>query len=302
MGAKVRCSGSRAIALALAFQLVACAKSEPAGGNPGTAGVDGVGGAGGSAALGSGGAGGSAGTAGVAGSLGTGTAGAGASGTTGTAGASGTTGAGGSGACDPLSNAGCAAGTKCTVLQTPTSFALGCGSKGGKTAGAACTPTGSGQMQTGDDCADGMACFALQGETTPSCRQFCMASGATGACPTGMTCSLQVTDLPGRSFCRATTSCTLVPQTGCPTGQACYLIPTGATCAPAGRVAPGAACVSANDCAAGSSCITTTGVSSCASYCSLTGGTPACAPDGTGGTACTATPGTPPEPTTGICR
>jgi len=188
------------------------------------------------------------------------------------------------------------------VLQTPTSFSLGCGSKGAKAAGATCTQAASGQMQTGDDCTDGLACIALQGEATPTCRQFCTANGGSAVCPAAMTCSLPITNLPGTSFCRASPSCALLPQSGCPTGQACYLVPTGATCGSAGHAAPGATCASANDCAPGSTCITTNGVSTCASFCSLTGGTPACAATGTGGATCTAPPGTPPEPGTGICR
>ncbi len=313
-------------AIAFAFQVAGCAASERGGDNAGTAGVGGIGGAG------SGGvsAGGGSGVTGAAGGLVTGTAGTGAgerggntgasgvgagaggrgggtagSGAGGGAGASGASGAGGgaSSACDPFSNAGCTAGTKCTVLQTPVTFSLGCGSKAGKTAGATCTQTASGQMQTGDDCADGLACIALQGETTPTCRQFCMTSGATRACPASMTCSLLITNLPGTSFCRPTTSCTLLPQTGCPTGQGCYLVSTGSTCAPAGRATPGSGCTAANDCAPGSTCITTNGVSSCASFCSLAaGGPPACAASGTGGASCMPTPGTPPEPSTGICR
>jgi hypothetical protein len=307
--------GVAVVAIALAFHGVGCAGADTVTGDAGAAGAVGSGGAAANGKGGTGGGGVGSGTAGAGGSLGTGTAGAtGSSGTSGasgggrgggTAGAAGTAGAGGAGgsaSCEPSTNAGCAVGTKCTLLQTPTGFALGCGSQGSKAVGATCTQTGSGQTQSGDDCAAGLACVALQGETAPICRQFCTASGATGACPTGMTCSLQINDVPGTSFCRETSSCTLVPQTGCPAGQACYVVPTGATCAPAGRASPGAACASANDCVPGSTCITTNGASSCASFCSLGGGAPACAATGTGGATCTPPPGTPPEAGTGICR
>jgi hypothetical protein len=114
---------------------------------------------------------------------------------------------------------------------------------------------------------------------------------------------LQITSLTGPTFCRATTSCLPLGQTGCPTGQGCYLTADGAVCAPAGPKNPGDACSAANDCARGSTCIVTGATSTCASFCSTAaGGTPACAATGTGGTTCVAAPGTPPEPNTGVCR
>ena len=309
------------LVLALAVAVAGCAGGETisggaAGRGGGAAGTTGTAGAGAAGTTGLSGHSG-AGTQGGVGAAGVGAGGAaggepsgrgggaqtaGASGTGGAAGGGGAS-AGGVGGCDPLSNAGCGVGAKCTVLQTATSFTLGCGSKGTKGPGETCTQATSGQMQTGDDCADGMACFALQGESKPTCRQFCMAAGAMTACLSGMACTLQINQLPGSSFCQTSISCTLATQTRCPSGQACYLVSTGATCAPAGTAAPGAGCASANDCARGSTCVTTGGVSTCASFCALTaGGTPACAATGTGGPTCTATPGTPPEPSTGICR
>jgi hypothetical protein len=207
------------------------------------------------------------------------------------------------GACDPYAASPCGAGLKCTVLQTSTSVGFGCGSKGSKAEGASCTQLVAGMMQTGDDCADGMACFALQGETTPTCRQLCKSDGSGTACPDMAMCTLRITDLPAASFCRATPTCQLLQQTGCPAGQGCYLIPTGGVCAPAGTAAPGAACAAANDCVPGATCVVVMGTAGkCVSLCSTApGGTPGCAATGTGGATCMDPPGGTLQPNAGIC-
>lgn len=210
---------------------------------------------------------------------------------------SGTADSGLQGNCDPIANSGCPTGGKCTMLQNGQTLSVGCGSKGTKAAGDACTPVVTTVGQTGDDCGNGLACFSVQGDASATCHQICSPSGAGTACPTSFACGLYVPGLTTVAFCQA--SCQPLEQSGCATtGQACYLADTGAMCLPAGTKNPGDTCVQANDCRSGSTCLTSGSSGTCFSFCSTTGGAPAC----TGGTTCNPLPAPLPEPNAGVCQ
>ncbi len=206
------------------------------------------------------------------------------------------------GACDPFSNSGCSSGQKCTALRNGGSLSLGCGSKGDKSEGDVCTPEMPNDVQTGDDCGDALACFVFENETQATCRRLCPTSGTAHACPTGSVCSI---GLPGlTSYASCGPSCTPLEQSGCASGQACYLTPAGAFCKTEGSIAVGNDCPgkAPNECKGGSTCVT--GLSSgnkCLAFCSTSGGSPSCP----GGTTCTKVPVDDvfmSEPDVGTCR
>ena len=207
--------------------------------------------------------------------------------------------------CDPFDNTGCSSGQKCSALRQGSSLSLGCGSKGTKSEGDACTPVPTADAQTGDDCGDGLGCFSTKADNGTICRRICPFPGAN-TCPNGGTCSMAVPGLSGLQFCVApspATSCLPLEQTGCSAGQACYATPTGATCYAAGKAQPGETCHAANDCAPGATCVTINGTSACHSFCSTSsGGTPSCSGTSTGGTFCAAWGTGADEANLGFCR
>lgn len=202
--------------------------------------------------------------------------------------------------CDPFTNSGCPSDQKCTALLQGNAMALGCGAKGTKAEGATCSPTTTGDQQTGDDCGDGLACFRLQNETDFTCRRTCPITGTAHACPTGSICSVRVPGLSSYGFCGP--SCKPLEQTGCASGQACYLTSIGATCNNAGSTQAGDSCSQASDCKPGTTCIT--GLSNgnrCLAFCSTAGSSPSCS----GGSTCTKVPIDDvfmSEPSVGYCR
>lgn len=203
--------------------------------------------------------------------------------------------------CDPFSNAGCSSGQKCSALQSGDRLGLGCASKGEKSEGESCAPVPSTGRQTGDDCGDGLACFALPGPN-PACHRICPTGGTTDTCPGTETCSLVVSGLAGLAFCQASASCQALDQTGCSAvnQEACYYGTKGAVCALAGSVQPGGSCIKANECAKGSTCLIVGSSGICSSFCSTaSGGTPSCSGASTGGTICSVLPG---EANLGSCR
>ena len=200
------------------------------------------------------------------------------------------------GLCDPFSNAPCAGGQKCSTLRNGSTLAPGCASKGSKGEGDSCTPVPISGPQTGDDCAEGLACFALPLQN-PACHRICALNGPD-TCPGTEICTLKVSNLAeiGLAFCQPTIPCQALEQTGCPADQACYYEQKGAICAPLGSAPSGSSCASANDCAKGSTCLRINGAGTCFSFCSTaSGGTPSCS----GGTTCSGLPG---EAILGTCR
>lgn len=195
------------------------------------------------------------------------------------------------GNCQAFSNLGCATGQKCTALdQGDTTLALGCDSLGGLGEGAACTQvtvtSGGLRVQIDDDCGDGLACFSTQANTAPSCHRMCSGDPAVG-CPDAEICSGVAPGLGTVAFCRPSTACQPISQTGCSTGQACYWSEGRPICADGGGLAVGEVCGSANDCLPGATCVAGT-PDRCVAFCSVgdTAGCPAgslCTPLGSDG-------------------
>jgi hypothetical protein len=220
-------------------------------------------------------------------------------------GGSGGTSTSASGPCDPFTNSGCPSDKKCTALQVGSTLTLGCGSKGSGAEGNNCTRSLDGANQSGDDCGDRLACFALSGEPSATCRRICPTSGTANACPSGELCSLVVGGLDGLAFCRKVVTCQPLGQTGCASGEGCYFSTsgsyTGSLCAKAGTKKPGESCQLANECEPGATClIVGTGV--CSAFCSTAGGDPSCSGASTGGSTCAALGGAGDQPNLGSCR
>jgi hypothetical protein len=207
--------------------------------------------------------------------------------------------------CNPFDNTGCSSNQKCSALRNGSSLSLGCGSKGTKSEGDACTPIPTADAQTSDDCGDGLGCFSTKADNRTICRRICPYPGAN-ICPNGETCSMAVPGLSGLQFCLApppATACLPLEQTGCTADQACYGTPTGATCYKAGTAQPGETCHAANDCVPRATCVTINGTSTCHSFCSTaSGGTPSCSGTSTGGTFCAALSSGSDEANLGFCR
>jgi hypothetical protein len=258
-----------------------------AGGGGVTAAGGQTGGGGSTATGGRSGTGGTGGGSSAAGGTGVGTGGADAGGANSDA-----------GLCDPFANLGCSTGQKCTALQVGSTLVLGCGSKGTKKAGDACTQelADGGGRTTGDNCADGLACFTLQGESGAACRQFC---SDDHPCPSTFGCTLTAPGNAGR-YCSPVATCMPLEQTGCKSSEACYADGNGAQCATAGTKKAGEACVAANECERGTSCASVGGAASrCSQFCSkAVGGTPVCP----AGKTCFALSGATLEPNTGVCN
>lgn len=205
------------------------------------------------------------------------------------------------GPCDPFSSWGCSSDQKCTALRSGSALVLGCGSKGSKSEGDECAPVLEGSGQTGDDCGDALACFALSGEKSATCRRICPTSGTDNACTTGSICNLRFSSITSYAFC--VPSCKPLEQSGCADGEACYLTSVGALCGSAGSTKIGDSCSgnTPNECAPGATCVT--GLASgnqCQAFCSLGDGSPKCS-SGT----CTKTPvpeAFMSEPDVGTCR
>jgi hypothetical protein len=191
------------------------------------------------------------------------------------------------GLCDPFSNSGCTSSQKCTALQNGGNLELGCGSKGDKSEGDACTPQWTDSVQTGDDCGSALTCFMFNGEANAICRRLCPTAGNANACPKGSICSV---GLPGMTdYASCGPSCKPLEQSGCAAAQACYLTPTGAVCKDEGSIAVGGDCPAKapNECKRESTCVT--GVrngNKCLAFCSTSGGAPECP----SGTTCTKIP------------
>ena len=91
----------------------------------------------------------------------------------------------GPGVCNPLTQAGCAAGEKCTWINdqdNPPIGHVGCAPDGTLAIGTACTAPPAGPMGY-DDCAKGSVC--LSGE----CKQICDHQGGAPACDANHSCT-----------------------------------------------------------------------------------------------------------------
>ena len=180
------------------------------------------------------------------------------------------------GSCDPLTNDGCRSDEKCTALREGDTLSLRCGSKGDKGENDDCQPVPETGPQTGDDCGDGLACFNWAGES-PKCHRLCAPSGCSRGCSDGWACSRRLPGIDSYRSCGA--SCRPLDQSGCQSGEGCYVASSGPVCAQAGNKRVGEDCDSSkvNDCEGGSTCITGLGEGNrCLAFCSTGGGSPSC--------------------------
>ena len=179
------------------------------------------------------------------------------------------------GDCDLVSNAGCdaAMGEGCYWLLPME----------GADPEPLCNPAGTGTTGTPCDapfdCQEGLTCD--EGE----CRKVCC-GGSDATCDPGDIC-INFSDgagmLTGFGACRTPSDCDVIEQTGCPEGEACYVISNDASVdcitPPVDGGTQGDSCDSLNSCAPGFLCLTPEGGSSaCVQACNPM--SPVC-PDGT---------------------
>lgn len=156
------------------------------------------------------------------------------------------------GSCDPVSQLGCNANQKCSII--PGSPArIGCVSdQGSRTLGQSCTVATTTQP---DLCQAGLVC---RGETTPICQEFCDDS-PSDTCSPGYSCvfefDLDADFIVDYQLCGA--QCDVLVQ-DCVSGHGCYPSLGGEICAEEGAgstpVAEGGVCPYANSCEAGTGC------------------------------------------------
>lgn len=176
----------------------------------------------------------------------------------------------------PTTGRVCSLGGGCDVILQNCPTGEGCylvGGAAGPTT--ACMPIAGtlpeGSACTGQTCADDLHCT---GGSDGACREYCC-MGSDGDCPLGYSC-LNYGDGMGGALpigvCVPPSDCTVVPQAGCGTGEACAPTSGGdLLCVAAGTVAVGGTCGAGMGCVAGAACITVTMgtmmTNSCRSYC-----------------------------------
>ncbi|MGC4116075.1 MAG: hypothetical protein QM765_16120 [Myxococcales bacterium] len=162
------------------------------------------------------------------------------------------------GPCDPFNQTNCSGTNKCSLDQTG---AYVCVAAGTKTDQQDCTQE--------SDCAAGLACVGIQGETGNRCRAFCNSSKK---CPTGQACIVGAQGGTSAILCAVVPACDPFAQTGCQSGQKCTLAddtPTW-TCGAAGTKTDQQTCASDGDCVAGTVCLNFGNGFKCTSLCSAT--------------------------------
>lgn len=170
--------------------------------------------------------------------------------------------------CNPISNTGCQAGQKCTIVSGPTpqnpnaDVVFGCGPAGSKADGDACNDD--------SECPGQTFCARFSATGSGTCTTFC-ANDAN--CPTGSKCLGGIQGYESPLLCREAVDCDPLQQ-DCPGGQDCFPTQSGNVCAPSNNVDEGQACSAANDCKPGLMCIGNPagGGASCRKICNLTAG------------------------------
>jgi hypothetical protein len=198
--------------------------------------------------------------------------------------------------CDPYTADSCPTGQKCSVVlafgpepdNTLETITFGC-VDGDRAKGnlAPCsisrdvTPDDTTDNTVADDCQQGLFCFTSETATARVCRPLC--SGGTIDCGAGKFC-LGLNNDPSFGVCQTAEGCDPVFQTGCATGEACYVIGAtngdllGSCFTPSpqdgGVGAPGEPCRFLDACRAGAGCFPEAlpdggfGDSLCRSFCS----------------------------------
>ncbi|MFK7986571.1 MAG: hypothetical protein AB8I08_11155 [Sandaracinaceae bacterium] len=125
-----------------------------------------------------------------------------------------------------------------------------------------CVPAGTGTdvtCMTSAACAPGWDCIG------GLCVEVCCSGDGPATCSvSGAACGFDPTGLGGHCF---PDTCSIEMQTGCPDGDACYVVALGsvAACLDEGSASIGEPCVGTNDCQRGSGC---SAAGTCAAFCS----------------------------------
>jgi hypothetical protein len=137
---------------------------------------------------------------------------------------------------------------------------------------AECRATGTaahyGSCTTSTDCMAGDGCISTDGGVTANCLPYCI-PGGTPTCPGAGVCGATVENHPTLGLCLEGDNCDPMAQTGCGTGEACYLLNSAGDtmCGTAGAGAQGTSCEYLNDCAGGLLCYGNPGTSTCEPLC-----------------------------------
>lgn len=163
--------------------------------------------------------------------------------------------------CNPVTNEGCSATERCGRDGE----GVRCDVDGGTLLGLPCEV-----VDGADDCVRGTVCLG------GTCQAVCRVADGRG-CAAGQDClqSSGYFAALGYTFGVCVESCDPLTQrltsgATCPSGQACYLLPSGAlTCAAAGSLAVGEVASFANDCAPGLATVfDADGIPRCTAFCS----------------------------------
>ncbi len=153
------------------------------------------------------------------------------------------------------------AGSSCDLLRQDCPGGQACAFVDGA---ARCVSSGVGGDGSGcsrqSDCRAGFWC------ESGICRRYCCHQ-ADEQCLEGQRCLPSGDDI---GACRAPDACSLVPQSGCPANQGCYVTRTDGVrnCVGAGTAREGESCSALNECEPGTIC-TTEGI--CARFCRISG-------------------------------
>jgi hypothetical protein len=166
---------------------------------------------------------------------------------------------------DVLTQTGCGFGYACDV--DPASSLIDCRTVGSTPHYDACT--------VATDCQAGAGCYSMGG-TTAHCLPYCDIQG-TPSCPGTGVCAATITNHPSLGLCiEQAGECDPVDNTGCTTGEQCFLLAGGASCqAPtANPAAAGDPCDQGSPagCEEGASCFNTPNPL-CFEICNLSDGT-----------------------------
>ncbi len=167
--------------------------------------------------------------------------------------------------CNPWCQLGCADDEQCSLIDT--NFA--CAAVGALPFGADCVEP--------SDCAEGLSCYGLLDEPSPTCRQMC---DVTNPCPVSWECTLELSFSAGFtiSFCAPVPKpCDLWSQDCKASGQ-CILVGSDTTCIPStGEGEKGSTCGSSTDCLKGLLCVGTLCVEPCSYAAAPPAGATVCA-------------------------
>lgn len=163
--------------------------------------------------------------------------------------------------CNAFDQTPCGEGQACYLSNNATK----CMEAGTLELGDLCVVQGSNSCKAGlqclIECAE-VCSFIDVSDDEPKCTEFCEGGAFQAA-----------NEENGIGFCiglEPPKACDLFEQTGCLSGEGCYMVPTGWRCITAGTTALGDACQFTNDCVPGSVCIN----SQCQEACSSAEGAP----------------------------